>query len=161
MWFPTLIVGGAAGLRKGIVRCFDSIRAYNVPMSDSAEFIAHGFVRGINRQDAEELAGMMTENHRFIDSLGNAMEGRDAVRAAWMRYFRMVPDYTIAVEETFVDGPAVVMLGLAQGTFVPDGQMRAENRWETPAAFRALVEEGKVAEWRVYADNEPIRRLMR
>jgi hypothetical protein len=30
----------------------------------------------------------------------------------------------------------------------------------TPAAFRALIEDGKVAEWRVYADNEPLRRLM-
>jgi hypothetical protein len=58
------------------------------------------------------------------------------------------------------------MLGVARGTYSPDGQLRAENRWETPAAWRALVEygpaeDGLVAEWRVYADNEPMRRLMR
>ncbi len=150
-------------------------------MTNSPEFVAHGFVRAINRQDADALAGMMTEEHRFIDSLGNAVAGREAVRNAWLGYFRMVPDYSIAVEETLCDtagpspplrsaqddspflgaGQVVVLLGVAQGTYSPDGKPRPENRWETPAALRAVVEDGLVAEWRVYADNEPIRRLMR
>jgi len=130
-------------------------------MSDSAEFVAHGFVRAINRQDADALAGMMTEEHRFIDSLANVVAGREAMRKAWVGYFRMVPDYSIAVEETLAEGPVVVMLGVAQGTYVPDGKLKAENRWESPVALRAVVEGDKVAEWRVYADNEPMRRLMR
>jgi hypothetical protein len=53
------------------------------------------------------------------------------------------------------------MLGVAEGTYTPDGKLKPENRWKTPAVFRALVEDGKVAEWRVYADNEPIRERMR
>ena len=79
------------------------------------------------------------------------------MRAGWAAYFRMVPDYTVAIEETFSDGPVVAMLGTAQGTYTPDGQLKPENRWSTPAAFRAFIEEQKVAEWRVYCDNEPIR----
>jgi uncharacterized protein (TIGR02246 family) len=130
-------------------------------MNDSAESVAQAFVRAINRQDVEALAELMTEGHRFIDSLGTVVVGRETMRAGWAGYFRMVPDYSIAVEETFCDGPVVVMLGVAQGTYAPDGQLREENRWKTPAAFRAFVEDGKVAEWRVYADNEPMRRLMR
>jgi uncharacterized protein (TIGR02246 family) len=130
-------------------------------MTNSQEFVAHGFVRAINRQDAEALAGTMTDEHRFIDSLGNAVAGREAVRKAWQGYFRMVPDYSIAIEETLVDGQVVLMLGMAQGTYSPDGRLRPENRWETPVALRAVVEDGLVAEWRVYADNEPIRRLIR
>jgi uncharacterized protein (TIGR02246 family) len=129
-------------------------------MSDLAESVARAFVRAINRQDVEALAELMTPEHRFVDSLGNAVEGREKMRAAWVAYFRMVPDYSIAVEESLCDGPLVVMLGVAQGTFAAGGELRAENRWETPAAFRAVVEDGKVAEWRVYADNEPMRRLM-
>jgi hypothetical protein len=39
--------------------------------------------------------------------------------------------------------------------------LKPENRWQTPAAIRALIEDGKVAEWRVYADNEPIRQRIR
>jgi hypothetical protein len=46
------------------------------------------------------------------------------------------------------------------GTYTPDGVLREEARWSTPAAWLAVVERGLVAEWRVYADNEPIRRRM-
>jgi ketosteroid isomerase-like protein len=129
-------------------------------IKDSAESVAQAFVRDINRQDVEALAELMAPGHRFVDSLGAVVEGREKMRAGWAGYFRMVPDYTIAVEESYSDGPVVVMLGMAQGTYAPDGVLRPENRWETPAAFRALIEDGKVAEWRVYADNEPMRRLM-
>ena len=126
-------------------------------MNDLAESVAHAFVRAINRQDVDALAELMTAEHRFIDSLGNTSKGRDKMRASWASYFRMVPDFTLTIEETFTDGPVVVMLGIAQGTYTPDGQLKAENRWSTPAAFRAFIEDRKVAEWRVYCDNEPIR----
>jgi len=130
-------------------------------MNDLAESVAHGFVRAINRQDVAALAESMTAEHRFIDSLGAVSEGREKVLAGWAAYFRMVPDYAIAVDETLCDGPVVVMLGVARGTYAPDGQLREAKSWETPAALRAFIEDGKVAEWRVYADNEPIRQKMR
>lgn len=136
-------------------------RGYNTGMSDSAEVVARAFVEAINRQDVEGLTGLMTPGHRFVDSLENAVEGREKMRSAWVGYFRMVPDYSIVVEEIFCDGPVVVMLGKARGTYSSDGELKAENRWETPAAWRAVVEGGLVAEWRVYADNEPMRKLMR
>ncbi len=44
---------------------------------------------------------------------------------------------------------------------LPDGTSKAANRWQTPAAVRARVQDGKVAERRIYADNEPVRKLMR
>ena len=130
-------------------------------MSDSAEVVARAFAEAINRQDVEGLTGLMTPGHRFVDSLGGVTEGREKMRSAWVGYFRMVPDYSIEVEETLCDGPVVVMLGMVWGTYTPDGELKAENRWETPAALRAVVEDGLVAEWRVYADNEPIRERVR
>ena len=126
-------------------------------MKELAESVAHAFVRAINRGDVEALTALMTEEHRFADSLGGVLEGREAMRAAWTAYFKMVPDYSIAVEETYSDGPAVVLLGLAQGTYAPEGRLEPRNHWQTPVALRALIEDGKVGEWRVYADNEPIR----
>ena len=129
-------------------------------MNESAEAVAKAFVRAINRQDVDALAELMTEEHRFVDGLGNVVVGRDRMRAAWKSYFGMVPDYTITVEEIHCDGPVVAMFGTAQGTYAVDGRLLAENRWQTPAAFRAQVEHGKVAEWRVYADNEPIRQII-
>ena len=129
-------------------------------MSDSAEGVVEAFVRAINRQDVDALAELMTEEHRFVDSLGKVVVGRERMRAGWKGYFAMVPDYTIVVDETYVDGPLVVLLGTGQGTYASGGQTAPENRWATPVALRAFVENGKVAEWRVYSDNEPIRRLM-
>ena len=130
-------------------------------MNDSAVSVAQAFVRAINRQDVAGLADLMTPGHRFTDSLGNILEGREQMRAAWAAYFRSVPDYSLAIEEFYVSGPAVVMLGLAQGTYSSDGTLQEENRWRTPAALRARVEDGLIAEWQVYADNEPIREKMR
>jgi uncharacterized protein (TIGR02246 family) len=130
-------------------------------MSNSTESTARAFVRAINRQDVEGLAELMAPDHRFVDSLGNVAEGPEQVQAGWASYFRMVPDYSIVVDETYSNGPVAVMLGLAQGTYAPSGLLKPENHWQTPLAIRAFVEEGLVAEWRVYADNEPMRQLMR
>jgi ketosteroid isomerase-like protein len=129
-------------------------------MKNEPEVVALAFVKAINRQDVDALAEWMTPNHRFVDSLGGVTESTETMRAGWAGYFRMVPDYAIEIEETFCDGPVVVMLGVVGGTYAPDGQLSEENRWRTPAALRAVIEDGKVAEWRVYADNEPIRQVI-
>jgi ketosteroid isomerase-like protein len=129
-------------------------------VGNTAETVAQAFLRAINRQDAERLAELMSPAHRFIDSLGKIVEGRDKMRDGWAAYFRMVPDYTIAIEEYYPADPVVIMLGIASGTYTPDGRLHTENRWQTPITIRALVEDGLVIEWRVYADNEPIRKLM-
>ena len=129
-------------------------------MNDLAESVAQAFIRAINRQDVDALAELMTEQHRFIDSMGTVFDGRETLRRGWTKYFQMVPDYTVAVDETFCDGPVVAMLGTAQGTYAPHGELKPENHWTTPTAFRAFIQDGKVAEWRVYCDNEPMRQRM-
>jgi ketosteroid isomerase-like protein len=126
----------------------------------SAESIAQAFLRAINRQDVDRLAELMAPTHRFIDALGNTVEGREKMRGGWAAYFRMVPDYSVAIEEFYPGEPVVVMIGMASGTFTRDGNLNPENRWQTPIAIRASIDDGLVAEWRVYADNDPIRKLM-
>lgn len=91
----------------------------------------------------------------------NRIQGTEELRAAWRGYFKMVPDYSISHSEIFAEGNTVVMFGSAQGTFSKDGQLAKENVWSTPAAWRAVVKDGKIAIWQVYADNEPIRAIMR
>ena len=131
-----------------------------------AETVAQAFVRAINRQDADRLAELMSPAHRFVDSLGSDTEGRDKMRDAWAAYFRMVPDYAVAIEEYYPsrpstdNDPVIIMLGIASGTYTRDGSLNPKNRWQTPIAVRAVVEDGLVSEWRVYADNEPMRKLM-
>ena len=122
--------------------------------------VARQFVDAINSHDLNAICALMTEGHRFVDSLGAVFESRDAMRVGWSHYFRMVPDYTIHVDHCFENGPRVVLLGTAGGTYTRDGVLREEGRWSTPAAFCAIVEQELIAEWHVYADNEPIRRCM-
>jgi len=129
-------------------------------IGNSAESVAQAFVRAINRQDVDGVAALMSPTHRFIDSLGKVIEGLEKMREGWAGYFRMVPDYSLAIEEFYPGDPVVVMIGVAAGTYTRDGKLNPENRWQTPVAVRALVEDGLVAEWRVYADNEPIRKVM-
>lgn len=119
------------------------------------------FERLINSHDAEAIAGLLTEGSVFIDSLGASVRGRDRLRMAWEGYFRMVPDYGISHEEIFSQGEAVAMFGSACGTFSRDGEIRKENFWKTTAAWRAIVRDEKIALWQVFADNEPIRAIMR
>ena len=117
-------------------------------------------VENINSHDVDAIVALLTSDHRFVDSLGNVTQGREALRAGWRHYFRMVPDYQIEVEHTLADGPHVVLLGVARGTYAPEGLLQAQNAWSTPIALRALIDEGLIAEWQVYADNEPMRKRM-
>jgi hypothetical protein len=103
----------------------------------------------------------MSDDHRFVDSLGHVMTRRDTMRAGWALYFGVVPDYTLEPAEWFADGEVVVLVGTAGGTYSPDGVGGEERRWQTPAACRAVVRDDRIAEWRVYADNEPVRADMR
>src|SRR6266568_4498994 len=89
--------------------------------ASSPESVAHAFLRAINRQDVDALVALMSPAHRLVDSLGNVVEDREKLREGWAAYFRMVPDYAVAIEETYPSGPVVVMLGVAQGTFTRNG----------------------------------------
>ena len=119
------------------------------------------FVDCINRGDPDALADRMTAQHLLVDSLGVRIRGRNAARRAWAGYFSMVPAYRIRIEEMLTDGNTTVLLGSARGGYVPPRQGVSVGRWSTPAAWRAVVRRGLVAEWQVYADNEPIRQLAR
>jgi uncharacterized protein (TIGR02246 family) len=133
----------------------------NSEAAKAPEEVARAFAHAINRRDPDRIAELMTEDHKFVDSLGSQVQDRATMRAGWAAYFRMVPDFAIEIEEAFARDDVVVLLGRARGTYTSDGELRAENAWCTPAAWRAVIRDGCVAEWRIYADNEPIRRLMR
>ena len=121
---------------------------------------ARSFVDAINAHDPVAIVALTTADHRFIDSLGHTIAA-DKLASAWQSYFRMVPDYRITVTRWIADDDNIVALGTASGTFTSDGTIHPENAWSTPAAWRALIRDGKVAEWQVYADNEPIREIMK
>lgn len=130
-------------------------------METSLEDVALAFVHAINKQDLKAMKALMAPNHRFIDSRGNRIEGPGHVCAGWQHYFHLAHDYTIEVYESFCKGPVVVLTGMALGSYTIDGRLAQDERWNIPAAFRAFVEDGKIIEWRVFADHEPLRKHLR
>jgi hypothetical protein len=141
--------------------------------------VAMDFIKRINAGDIGSLCDLMTEGHIFQDALGKRFMGRETMRQGWTNYLKMVVDYQVHADEFFQTGERVAIFGMASGRYVgphgpgtksgngapvPAGETSASapsnGFWEVPAAWRAVVQGGKIAEWRVYADNQPLRKLM-
>ena len=127
----------------------------------SIEDIVSRYVAAINTHDADAIAELIPEDHRSIDSGGAVFVGREVMRQAWLGYFNMVPDYSISISEVFTTKNTVALFGMASGTYTSDGTINPENYWQTPAAWRAVVDHGKISEWQVFADLERIREIIR
>jgi ketosteroid isomerase-like protein len=122
--------------------------------------VTKAFIERINAHDVEGLYELMSEDHVFINSDGFVHEGREMMRKAWQDYFAMIPDYWIRYEHIMSQGEVVAVFGSAGGTYTSDGELRLENMWEVPAAWKAIIRGDKVSEWRIYVDVEPIRQIM-
>ena len=120
----------------------------------TAAAVVKAFIERINEHDVDGIAAALSPNHRFTDSLGTVFTGREALRKGWRGYFALVADYRITVSE-LLEGPSFVLLVGEAG-----GRSGGES-WKVPAAWRAVVHDGQVAEWQVYADNEPLRGSLR
>jgi ketosteroid isomerase-like protein len=118
------------------------------------------FIRRINSGDVEAISGLMTEGHIFQDALGERFIGREKMREGWRAYFAIIKDYQVRAEEFFQTQDTFAIFGSASGVYAGNGDAGGKTFWEVPAAWRAVVRDGLVAEWRVYADNQPLRKLM-
>jgi ketosteroid isomerase-like protein len=114
--------------------------------------VVKAFIAAINTKNLPELSGLMTEDHTFIDSSGRIVSGREAMMAGWQAYFQMFPDYETRVETILSDEATVAAFGSACGTYSGRRGPVPENRIEMPAAWKAIVENGKIKSWQVYAD---------
>lgn len=110
------------------------------------------FVAAINQHDATLLCSLMTEDHTFVDSRGTVARGREGMGDGWKEYFRMFPDYRIVLQDLLQDGSVVAAFGAASGTYNGRRGLVPENRIGMPAAWKAIVEDGKIKSWQVYAD---------
>jgi len=135
-------------------------RRDDILMGDDPVATVRKFIEFINNQSPAKLAALMSPDHRFVDSAGAVIQGREEMRKAWISYFVLIPDYHIEVEEVFAAGTTVAVFGRARGTYTADGTLRSADRWDLPAAWRAEVRDGLIQTWQVYADNEPVRHIM-
>src|SRR4051812_13859203 len=107
--------------------------------TDSAA-IFQQFVAAINLHNVKTLTALMTTDHAFVDSVGNISRTAASMEIGWGGYFVMCPDYWIQPDHVLAERVEVLATGEAGGT--TDGVL-----WRTPAAWRAVIRDGKVAEW--------------
>ena len=113
------------------------------------------FVAQINAHDPSGIVALCTEDHVFIDSLGSRLSGHKRLERAWTGYFALFPDYRIEVESAAAQDRLVLACGFAAASHTA-----SKKRWRIPAAWRAIVRKGQIAEWQVYADNKPVYELL-
>jgi len=120
-----------------------------------AERAVREYIARINAHDASGIVALCTADHVFIDSLGSRLSGRTRLEHAWRGYFALFPDYRIEVHSIASADDLVLASGLAAGTHASSGAA-----WRIPAAWRAKVIDGRLAEWQVYADNKPVYEIL-
>lgn len=146
------------GKKKETLR--NELRKKNSAAENKTIQIVKEFVLKINSHNLDGLIEMITDDHTFTDSMGIDISGKRSMLKAWDIYLTMFPDYKIAAEEWIIQNDHVAIFGTATGTLATNGRLSKENSFEIPASWTAVVRDGKIAEWRVYADNQPVREII-
>jgi len=115
--------------------------------------IALNYVFAINASDIKSLYALMADDFIFIDAHDNKVIGKDEMSKSWLGYFDMFPDYKIEVTEIIKEKSLMCIFGYASGTYKNLKNETNSNYWRVPAAWKVIVENGKVKHWQVYADN--------
>lgn len=122
--------------------------------------IVKEYISRINNHDLNGMLEITSDDAVFIDSMGINTTGKRDMEKAWDMFLTFFPDYTILTKDVITKNGMVAVFGTAKGTVSTGGRILAENRFEIPASWTALVKDGKISKWRVYADNEPVRKLL-
>jgi ketosteroid isomerase-like protein len=130
-------------------------------MKRTAADIALEFIDRINSHQIPLIRELMTRDHIYIDAQGHQIHGQKQLDRSWRACFEWFPDYALQVDQAFASGNIAVITGWAMGTYSVRGLLSPDSRWKTPSAWQATIRMQRVAEWRVYADNEPIWKVMR
>lgn len=118
------------------------------------------FMEKINEHDVNGIADLLSDDHRFTDSMGIVVKGKKEMKHAWKVYFEWFPDYEITIKNTLLTDDSVGIFGTAKGTFDSDEPI-ASDKFEIPAAWRAKVKDNLITEWQVFADNEVVRDIIK
>lgn len=116
--------------------------------------VIYDFADAINQHNVQKISSLMTDDHTFTDSHGNKGEGKDKMKAGWAGYFQWFPDYKIEITDLFESGDHFAAFGFAEGTLKGLKTDNDANYWRLPAAWQAIVEDGKIKLWQVYADTK-------
>ena len=118
------------------------------------------YIEAINSHDIEGIVNLMSKDHTFIDSGGIEAKGIKRMRTGWTEYFEMCPDYTIAIEELLEKENIIALFGRTKGTYNLEKKPGKGIFWECTAAWKVVVEKGKIKIWQVFADWSSFHELL-
>lgn len=136
----------APGKRKGL-------HVKGSPKTKGPAEIVERYIACINAGDSTGLAAVAGTAPRFVDATGAEYR---LTSEAWAGFFEEFPDYRIEVDQILSKGDLVAVFGSASGSFHGVGNSKPGAAWSFPAAWRAIVRNGKLLEWQVYGDIEPM-----
>ncbi|HKI78337.1 MAG TPA: nuclear transport factor 2 family protein [Ignavibacteriaceae bacterium] len=122
--------------------------------------IVNNFISAINNHSADNIIKLVSDDHKFIDSSGIELSGKEKLRKAWTEYFKMFPDYKIEIEEIFFGNNTAAIIGKASGTFTKNGILKPKNKWQIPAAWYTVIHNDSIKIWQIFADVFPIIQIM-
>jgi ketosteroid isomerase-like protein len=132
-----------------------AIMSGNLPVNTMLAFLEQ-----INARNVHGLCASMTDDHVFLDGLGNRMQGGESMRKGWAVNVACFLTIECHTRTFFSQGDVVAAFGSAEGTLAVKGELPKENHWSASPAWRAVVRDGLIAEWQVYADNQRARKTM-
>jgi len=116
------------------------IKSQNV-MSNRTVF--ENFVMQINEHNAEGIANYLSDSHVYTDAQGKKLEGKDNVKAAWEKYFKMYLEYKITITDIMENGAVFMASGTVEFSI---------GSTVIPAAWKAEINNGKIDSWQMFAD---------
>lgn len=111
------------------------------------------WLAAVNAHDVARLTALAGPDFLFVDSLGNRVNGANAMDEGWRRYFAMCPDYWVRVDHVVSEGATLLLAGEAGGTI-------DDTSWRIPAAWKVVIRGDRLSEWRVFADNRPVYEIL-
>ncbi len=115
------------------------------------------FIEAINRHDLDRLAGIMAEDHVFIDLAGDRVEGKEAILAGWNDCFRCHPEYMIHITGIDGIGDNVVLAGRTTGSHLALSRL---GEYRQSLLWVATIRHHRVAGWRLLPDAPASHRAL-
>ena len=127
--------------------------------ADTPKDVALVFLDAAGKRSFEALQRHMTDDHVFAFNEEETRGGK-ALEKAWTEWWQMVPDLKMEVVQVLEAGQKVVIQMTSKGTCaVKDGQT-INGAWSYPVVAIVTVRDGKVAEWREFADAAPLNKIL-
>ncbi len=111
--------------------------------------IVQAFNDCINKQDIDGLAGLMAEDHVFIDHDRSSHGPKSHMMEGWKEFFKMFPAYKNTFNKFQSAGDRVFVLGFAYWS---------EKEPYDPVIWSAVIDDNLIVEWRIYEDSAENRK---